>query len=131
MRLSRLEVLGDVVGTSSSEDDDIEKRVGSESVGSVNGNTGGLSSGVESRDDDVVSILEREKGKKGECELRVSSLTSRREVRRTLSMVMASPVHLVGIPPMLKKRKKARQFSRLEGYSNRQSSKCRLTCSER
>jgi len=61
VRLSRLEGLGDVVGASSSEDDDIEKGVGSESVGSVNGNTGGLSSGVESRNDDVVSILRRGK----------------------------------------------------------------------
>lgn len=57
VRLSRLEGLGDVVSASSSEDDDIEKGVGSESVGSVNGNTGSLSSGVESRNDDVVSVL--------------------------------------------------------------------------
>lgn len=64
--LSRLEGLGDVVGASSSEDDDIEKGVGSESVGSVNGNTGGLSSGVESRNDDVVSVLVERKVKKEE-----------------------------------------------------------------
>jgi hypothetical protein len=55
--LSGLEGLGDVKGASSSEDDDVKEGVGTESVGSVDGHTGGLSSGVESRDDDVVSIL--------------------------------------------------------------------------
>lgn len=61
MRLSGREVLGDVVGTGSTEDDDVEKGVGSKSVGTVDGNAGGLSGGVETGDDLVLTVLQRKK----------------------------------------------------------------------
>lgn len=52
-----LEVRGNVVGAGATKDDDVEEGVGSETVGTVDGNAGGLTSGVESRNDDVVAVL--------------------------------------------------------------------------
>ena len=57
MRLSGSEGSSNRLGTGSSEDDDVEERVGSESVRSVNGNASGFSSGVQSGDDDVFTVL--------------------------------------------------------------------------
>lgn len=51
-------VLEDVNSAGSSEDNQVEKRVGSESVGSVDGVSSALSGGVESRHD-LVSLLRR------------------------------------------------------------------------
>lgn len=51
-----LELFLDGLGGGSSEDDDIEKTVGSESVGSVDGGAGSLSGGEETWDDDVLAV---------------------------------------------------------------------------
>jgi len=47
-----------VMGYRSSEYDEIQQRVGSESVGSVYGYTGGFSSGVQSLDNLVLAVLD-------------------------------------------------------------------------
>lgn len=51
-----LEFFLDGLGGGSSEDDDIEQAVGTESVGSVDGGAGGLSGGEETGDDDVLAV---------------------------------------------------------------------------
>lgn len=45
-----LEGLLDAVGDGATEDDDVEKRVGAETVGSVDGHASGLASSHETRD---------------------------------------------------------------------------------
>lgn len=45
-----LEGLLDAVGDGATEDDDVEKRVGAEAVGSVDGHASGLASSHETRD---------------------------------------------------------------------------------
>lgn len=57
MGLSRGEVLSDVVGASTTEDDDIQKRVGTETVSTVDGDTSSLASGVQSGDDLVLAVF--------------------------------------------------------------------------
>lgn len=52
-----LERLGNVVGARSTKDDNVKQRVGSESVRSVDGHTGGLSGSIQSRNDLVLSVL--------------------------------------------------------------------------
>lgn len=47
-----------VVGDGASEDDDIEKRVGSETVRAMYGDTGGLSSGVQTWHYLIIAVLE-------------------------------------------------------------------------
>lgn len=57
MGLSRLQVGDDVLGTSSAEDNDIKEGVCAETVGTVHRDTGGFTSGVETGDDLVVTLL--------------------------------------------------------------------------
>ncbi|SGY16829.1 BQ5605_C012g07003 [Microbotryum silenes-dioicae] len=57
VRLPGLERLRDVVGDSATEDDNVEERVGTETVRAVDGNTGGLAGGVETRHDLVLAVL--------------------------------------------------------------------------
>lgn len=52
-----LEVLFDVVGTCSTEDDDVEQRVGTQSVGTVYRDTGSFTGGVQSWNDLILSVL--------------------------------------------------------------------------
>lgn len=55
--LSRRKVLLDVVGAGTTENDDIEKGVCSQSVGSMDRHTSGLTRSIESRNNLVLAIL--------------------------------------------------------------------------
>ena len=55
--LARSQGLLDVVGASTAKDDNIEERVGTKTVGAVNGHTGSLTSGIETRNNLVLAIL--------------------------------------------------------------------------
>lgn len=55
--LSRGHGITDVVSDGTTEDDDIEEGVGTETVSTVHGNRSGFTSGVETRDDLVVAVL--------------------------------------------------------------------------
>lgn len=57
MGLAGSECVTDVVGDSTTEDDDIEEGVGTETVSTVDGDRRSLSSGVETRNDLVVAVL--------------------------------------------------------------------------
>lgn len=57
MGLARGEGVTDVVGNSATEDDDVEERIGAETVGSVDGDGGSFTGSIEARNDDVVSVL--------------------------------------------------------------------------
>lgn len=55
--ITGVEVVADGVRDGTAEDDKIEKRVGTETVGTVDGDGGGLTAGEETRDDLVVASL--------------------------------------------------------------------------
>ena len=57
MRLARSQSLLDVVGASTAEDNDVEERVGAETVRTVDGYTRGLTGGVQTLNNLVVAIL--------------------------------------------------------------------------
>lgn len=57
VRLSGSQVVLDVVGTCTSKDDEIQQRVSSKAVGSMDGDTGGLAGSVETRNNLVLAIL--------------------------------------------------------------------------
>ena len=57
MGLSRRQSLLNVMGASTTEDDDIEERVGAETVRAVDGHTGGLTGSIQTRDDLVLAVL--------------------------------------------------------------------------
>lgn len=56
VRLTWREVFLDVVGTSTTEDDNVEQRVSTKTVGTVDRNTSGLTGGVETGDDLVLTV---------------------------------------------------------------------------
>lgn len=91
VRLAGSEGLLDVVSAGTAEYDDIEQRVGAETVGSVNRHTGGFTGSVETRNDLVLALLYIKI---------IRMLVRKGKVReRTESTVMTSPVYFVGIPP--------------------------------
>ena len=57
MRGVGLVVLSDVVGGSTTKDDNVEQRVGSQSVGSVDGSATGFTRSVKTLDDLVLALL--------------------------------------------------------------------------
>jgi hypothetical protein len=56
VRLARSEVVPDVVSASAAEDDDVEERVGAETVRTVHGHTRSLARGVQARHDLVLAL---------------------------------------------------------------------------
>lgn len=58
-RVARLVGLGDRVGAGPSEDDQVEQRVGAETVGAVHGDGGAFTGGVQAGDDFVLTLLIR------------------------------------------------------------------------
>ena len=57
MRLARGEGLLDVVRASTAKDDDVKQGVRAKTVGTVNGDTGSLTGGVETGDNLVLAVL--------------------------------------------------------------------------
>ena len=58
MRLARGERLLDVMCARTAEDDDVEKRVGTETVRAVYRHTGGLTGSIKTRDNLVLAVLQ-------------------------------------------------------------------------
>lgn len=59
MWFPRTEVLLNMVGACTTEDNNIQQRVGTEAIGTVDGDTGSFASSVESRNNLVFAILFR------------------------------------------------------------------------
>ena len=58
VRLSGSQSVLDVVSASSAEDDDVEERVGAETIGTVNGHAGSFARSIQTRNNFVLAVLE-------------------------------------------------------------------------
>ena len=98
MGLARSQGLLDVVGASATEDDNIEERVGTETVCTVYRDTSSLTGSIQTRDDLVFAVLVKTSVTCSSASFLPNSHTS--------STVITSPVYRVGIPPTEEKGQK-------------------------
>ena len=91
VRLARSKGFLDVVGASTAENNNVQKRVRAKTVGTVHGHRCSLAGSIQTRNDLVFAILYYNK----ETQL------SKKVLGRTWSTVSTSPVYFVGIPPTI------------------------------